>query len=83
MERATPQPSRCPAESALNLISAEFAKQWNPGWREDVRRPGCVLFFAVSSRDTCGRNFSQDGRRWLRVAAGSGRWILGERYAIF
>ena len=66
-----------PGGIRLELDSAEFAKQWNPGWREDVRRPGCVLFFAVSSRDTCGRNFSQDGRRRLRVAAGSGRWISG------
>jgi uncharacterized glyoxalase superfamily protein PhnB len=41
----------------LEIDSLEFARQWDPGWRD---RPGvgCVLFFGVPSRDEVDRLFS-------------------------
>lgn len=42
----------------LELDSAAFARQWNPGLEgRPVRGAGCVLFFAVGSRQEVDRIF--------------------------
>ncbi|MHB8141051.1 MAG: VOC family protein [Vulcanimicrobiaceae bacterium] len=41
----------------LELDSAKFARQWNPGWSSSPGGSGCVLFFGVQSREEVDQIF--------------------------
>jgi uncharacterized glyoxalase superfamily protein PhnB len=46
-----------PNGTRLEMDSVEFAKQWDPGWKDRQGGAGCVLFFGVHSRDEVDRIF--------------------------
>jgi len=71
-----------PSGCRLELDSAAFAKQWNPGFKGQPGNAGCVLFFSVAARNDVDRLFQ------LAAGAGYGTQkapedaFWGARYAI-
>jgi uncharacterized glyoxalase superfamily protein PhnB len=47
-----------PGGIRLELDSAEFARQWNPGFRGQPENGGCILFFEVAGREDVDRLFA-------------------------
>jgi len=72
-----------PGGILLELDSVEFAKQWNPGWRGDAGRSGCVLFFAVASRDIVDEVFRKMTAAGYASQKAPEDAFWGARYAIF
>jgi len=48
-----------PGGIRLELDSAAFARQWNPGWRGEPGRAGCMLFVSVAAPAEVDRLFER------------------------
>lgn len=66
----------------LEMDSAAFAKQWNPGWKGHSSGASCVLFFGVNLPDEVDRLFEAMAAAGCVVEKTPEDAFWGARYAI-
>ena len=71
-----------PGGIRLEMDSAAFAKQWNPGWNGRPGGAGCVLFFGVSSAEEVDRIFQTVTAAGYAAEKPPEDAFWGARYAI-
>lgn len=71
-----------PGGIRIELDSAAFARQWNPGLNEAAGNGGCVLFLSVGSRAEVDRLFQRAAAAGYRAQKSPEDAFWGARYAI-
>jgi uncharacterized glyoxalase superfamily protein PhnB len=66
----------------VELDSAAFARQWNPGFKGQPGNAGCVLFFSVTDRAEVDRLFATATAAGCRAQKSPEDAFWGARYAI-